>query len=102
MPKYLFAYHGADMPENREEGIKHMTEFLAWIEALGDTVVNPGMPLGISKTVKSGGMAKDTGTNRLTGFSMVRTDSMDAALEIARDCPYLNIGTIEVAEVKEM
>ena len=102
MPDYLFAYHGVNMPENREEGIKYMTEFVAWIEALGDIVVNPGTPLGMSKTVKSGGAAEDTGANRLTGFSMVRTDSMDAAVAIAKTCPYLNIGTVEVAEVKEL
>jgi len=27
---------------------------------------------------------------------------MDAALEIARECPFLEMGTIEVAEVMEM
>ena len=102
MPVYLFAYHGVNMPENREEGVKHMTEFVAWIEALGDAVVNPGMPLGMFKTVQSEGAVEDTGTNRLTGFSMIRTGTMDAALELARGCLYLNIRTIEVAEVKEI
>jgi hypothetical protein len=38
----------------------------------------------------------------LIGFSIVKVDSMDAALEMAKVCPYLEIGTIEVAEMMEM
>jgi hypothetical protein len=36
------------------------------------------------------------------GFSVVKADSMDVALEIAKGCPHLEIGTIEVAEMREM
>ena len=36
------------------------------------------------------------------GYSIVKADSMDAAVELAKGCPYLEMGTIEVAEVKEM
>jgi hypothetical protein len=32
----------------------------------------------------------------------MKADSMDAALEMAKGCPQLEIGTIEVAEVMEM
>jgi hypothetical protein len=44
----------------------------------------------------------ERGPNALTGFSIVLADNMDAALEIARRCPFLEIGTIEVAEAMEM
>ncbi len=79
-----------------------MAKWQAWVGGLGDAVVNPGTPLGKSKTVSSGGVSDDGGSNALTGFSIVKADSMDAALEIAKGCPYLEHGTIEVAEVKEM
>ena len=36
------------------------------------------------------------------GFSVVAADSLEAALGIARSCPYLAFGTIEVAEMKKM
>ena len=36
------------------------------------------------------------------GFSVVKADSMDAALEMAKSSPHLESGTIEVAEMKEM
>ncbi len=102
MSSYIFAYHGGKKPESPEEGAKHMAKWKAWIGGLGDAVVNPGTPLGMSKTVSSGGVSDDGGPNPLVGFSIVTADGMDAALEMAKGCPFLEMGTIEVAEVKEM
>ncbi len=103
MSNYAFAYHGGKKPESPEEGAKHMAKFKAWVVGLGDAVVNPGTPLGQSKTVSSSGVSDDGGSNPLSGFSIVTADSMDAALEMAKGCPYLALhGTVEVAEVKEM
>ncbi len=36
------------------------------------------------------------------GFSVVKADRMDAALEMAKSSPQLEIGTIEAADMKEM
>ncbi len=102
MSNYILAYHGGKKPESPEEGAKHMAKWKAWIDGVGDAVVNPGTPLGMSKTVSSGGVSDDGRSNPLSGFSIVEADSMDAALEMAKACPFLEFGTIEVAEVKEM
>ncbi len=102
MPNYIIAYHGGKMPETPEEGAKQMEKWKAWVGGLGDAMVNPGTPLGKSKTVSSDGVSDNDGSSRLTGFSMVKADSMDAALEMAKACPFLEIGTVEVAEVMEM
>ncbi len=102
MSEYLFAYHGGKKPGSPEEGAKQMEKWKAWVGGLGDAMVNPGTPLGMSKTVSSGGVSDDGGSNPLCGYSIVKADSMDAALEIAKGCPYLELGTIEVAEVMEM
>ncbi len=103
MPNYIIAYHGGEKPESPEEGAKHMAKWKAWVGGLGDAVVNPGTPLGKPKTVSSGGVSDDGGSNPLLGFSIVKADSMDAALEMAKECPFLEGGgTIEVAEVMEM
>ncbi len=53
MPNYVFAYHGGRKPESPEEGAEMMTKWKAWIADLGDAMVNPGTPLGMSKTVSS-------------------------------------------------
>jgi hypothetical protein len=103
MSNYVLAYHGGTKPESPEEGTKHMAKWKAWVGGLGDAVVNPGTPLGKSKTVSSGGVSDDGGSNPLLGFSIVKADSMDAALEMAKTCPFLDLGgTLEVAEVMEM
>ncbi len=103
MSNYILAYHGGKKPESPEEGAKHMAKWEAWVGGLGDAVVNPGSPLGMSKTVSSGGVSDDGGSNPLLGFSIVKADSMDAALEMAKGCPLLELGgTLEVAEVREM
>ena len=102
MSNYIFAYHGGKMPESPEERAKLMAKWKAWIGGLGHAVVNLGTPLGKSKTVSSGGVSDDGGSNPLTGYSIVNADSMDAAVEMAKGCPHLEHGTIEVAEEMEM
>ena len=79
-----------------------MAKWRAWIGGLGDAMVNPGTPLRKSKTVSSGGVSDYAGSNRLTGFSIVKAEGMDAALEMAKGCPHLEHGTVEVAEAMAM
>jgi len=102
MSNYIFAYHGGKKPESPEAGAELMAQWQAWIGGLGDAMVNPGNPLGMSKTVSSGGVTDDGGSNPLAGFSIVTADSMDSALEMAKACPFVEMGTIEVAEMLEM
>ena len=103
MSNYIFAYHGGRRPESPEEGAKHFAKWKAWVGGLGDAVVNPGTPLGKSKTVSSNGVSDDGGSNPLSGIFIVKADSMDAALEIAKEDPFLELGgTIEVAEAMKM
>ena len=100
MSYYVFAYHGG-VPESPEERAKHMTKFEAWVGGLGDAVVNPGHPLGESKIVSSSGVSDDGRSNALVGFSIMKADSMDAALEMAKGYPHFEIGTVEVVEMME-
>lgn len=105
MSNYILAYHNADMkkPETPEEGAKLMGKWKAWVDDLGDAMVNPGTPLGVSKTVSSNGVTDDGGSNPLSGYSILKADSLDAALEVAKGSPHVEFGgTIEVAEIMEM
>ncbi len=102
MPNYIFAYHGGKMPESPAAGAELMARWKAWIDGLGDSMVNPGAPVGMSKTISAGGVSDDGGSNPISGFSIVKADSMDAALEMAKGCPHLEHGTVDVAEALEM
>ena len=56
MQNYIFAYHGGKKPETEEEGAKEMALWQAWFEAIGDSVVDPGNPVGKSYTVSASGV----------------------------------------------
>lgn len=101
MPKYVIAYLGGEQVASPEMRTAQMAKWKAWVDGLGDRMVNPGMPLGQGKLVTSNGVY-ERGPNHLTGFSIVLADNMDAALDIAQRCPFLEIGTIEIAEAVEM
>lgn len=102
MPNYAFTYYGEPKFERPEEGAKHMEKWQAWMGGLGDAMVNPGTPIGASKIVSSSGVSDDSASNRVTGFSVVKAASIDAAIEMAKKCPHLAHGTIGVGEAMDM
>ena len=102
MPNFIFAYHGGKRPESPEEGAKFMERWRAWMGGLGDAAVNRGNPVGKSKTVSASGVSDDGGSNPLSGITVVSANSIDEAIEMAKGCPHLDHGTIEVAEMIEM
>ena len=102
MPQYIFAYHGGTMPEDPDEGAKLMARWQSWMAGLGDALINPGHPVGKSTTVSASGVTNDGGPNPLSGFSLVQADNIDAAIEMAKGCPHIDDGSIEIAETVEM
>jgi|SRR3989304_3577718 len=102
MNNYVLTYYDEPKFKSPEEGTKYMSKWKAWVGGLGDAMVNPGHPLKRSKVVSSGGVTDGAVSNRLTGFSVVKAGSMEAALEMVKKCPHLEHGTVEVAEAMEM
>ncbi len=102
MPNFVLAYHGGSTPESPEEGAREMAKWQAWFAEMGSSVVEPGNPVGMSKTVTSSGVVDNGGANPLSGFSILKADDIAGAVELAKGCPILPEGTIEVAEIMEM
>lgn len=103
MPDFVFAYHMTGKPpESPEEGAELMAKWQAWVADNAAALTDPGNPVGMSKTVSADGVADNGGSNPLCGYSVVAAGNIDAAVAIARSCPHLEIGTIEVAEIMEM
>jgi hypothetical protein len=102
MKNYVLAYYGEPKFESPEAGAKHMAKWKAWMGALGAVVINPGAPFGKTKTVSAKGVSEGGGANRLVGYSIVQADSIEAVLEMAKRCPHLEHGKIDVAEVMDM
>ena len=104
MSQYIFAYHGGKAPETDSQRQQVMTQWNSWFEDLGDAVVNGGNPVGHSTTVKSSGDVVDNGgSNPLMGYSFIKADSLDEAIDMGKTCPILTAGgSIEVAPVVNM
>lgn len=95
MGTYLFAYRGGQMAETDEERQAVMAAWGAWFGRLGDAVVDMGNPFAGSTSVGGNGAAGAT----LTGYSVVKSDSLDGAAELAKGCPVLGGGgSVDVYE----
>ncbi|MDU9004132.1 YciI family protein [Sedimentitalea todarodis] len=104
MPNFLFVYHGGSMPESQEEIDKTMAAWGKWMEDNGSNLVEPGNPVGMSKTVSASGVADNGGANPASGYSVISADDIDAACAIAKSNPMIvdGSGSVEIAEIVAM
>lgn len=103
MADFMIAYYGGNQPSSKEEGMVQMGKWKAWVEGLGDKVVNPGTPFMETKIVTASDVQDESDPNAMKGFAVVKAESMEAAVEIAKSDPFLqNAGTIRVSEMMEM
>jgi len=103
MKQFIFAYLGGDQPSDPEESSMHFTKYMEWLTSLGDAVVIPTIPLKDTNTVSPDGTIGEGGSSAMSGFSIIKADSMEAALSIAQNCPFLEIdGSLEVSEMMQM
>jgi len=103
MPQYIIVYIGGEQPSDPEEGQKHFTKYQEWLSSLGDAVISPAIPFKDTNTVHPNGTTEPGSTSAMSGLSIIKMPSMDAALKVAQACPFLEInGTLEVSEMIEM
>jgi hypothetical protein len=103
MPQYVIVYLGGDQPSSPEEGKQHFAKYKEWLSSLGDSAVSPANPLKNTRTVNSDGTVTTGGTMSMSGYTIIEADSMEAALDIAKSCPFLDIGgSLEVSELIQM
>ena len=74
----------------------------SWFDRIGAAIVDPGNPVGMAKTVSAEGVTDDGGANPLSGYTIIHTESIDQAVELAKACPIMVDGSIEVAEIHEV
>lgn len=103
MPRYFISYLGGNQPSSPEAGQQHFSRYMAWLNDLGDAAVSPANPLANTHHINADGSHSVGSQTSMSGFTIVEADSMEAALAIARDCPFLDIdGTLEVSELMAM
>jgi hypothetical protein len=94
MPTYLFVYHAPmtpaeAAPPSPEQMEAVMGEWNAWAGKVGDRMVDFGAPLAGGVRVSPTGTAPST--REVVGYSLIEADDFDAALELARHHPHLNM-----------
>lgn len=101
MPDFLFIYHGGKAPETQAEIDATMAAWGKWMGDHNAALVDPGQPVGQSRTVSPGGASEGGGANPVAGYTIVRAADMDAACAIAKSNPMVldGHGSVEVAEI---
>jgi hypothetical protein len=103
MSQFVIVYLGGDQPSDPEEGRQHFSKYMDWLSSLGEAAVSPANPLKDTSTVNPDGTVSTGGTSTMSGYTIIEADSMEAALKIAKACPFLDIGgSLEVSELIQM
>ena len=95
MANFVLLYIGGRMAETPEEQAQVMQAWGAWFGQLGSSLVDGGNPFTpVAKTVSKGGNVSDGPIGTLaTGYSIIKADSLDAAVAIAKECPVFLTGS---------
>lgn len=115
MNEYMLIYQGGD-PEwaknaSADEMNAAMAQWGAWMEELSkqEKLVTGGSPLHYSgKRISTDKLVTDIAASELkelvSGYSIIRADNIDEALEMAKRCPIFNYPevTVEVREIQQM
>jgi hypothetical protein len=99
MANYLLTYYGGGMAEGEAEQAQVMQAWGAWFGELGDAVVDGGNPTSHSRAISPDGSVMDP-TSAPSGYSIIKADSLDAAVAASKRCPVLAGGaSIVVSEI---
>jgi len=102
MANFVLLYTGGSAGTSPAEREKVMQQWGAWFGKLGDKVVDAGNPFATHAKSLANGTAHDGAVQNppATGYSILKADSLNAATELAKDCPVLaSGGKITVYEI---
>ena len=103
MPNFMLSYLGTPKIDSPEEKQSHMQKYQQWLSDLGEAALSPMNPLKNVSIVDSQGAVSEGSETGMSGFTIVSAASIDAALAIAKACPFLEVGgRLEVSEMIEM
>lgn len=95
MANFLLVYTGGGgLPATDAERKKVMDAWGAWFGKLGPAVVDPGNPITPkAKSITSDGSVHDGAAGAAaSGYSILKADSLNQAVELAMGCPVLKSG----------
>ena len=94
MANFVLLYSGGSMPESEAEQAAVMQAWTNWFGRLGSALVDAGNPFTAqAKSIASNGKVSDSPVGTMaTGYSIIKADSLGAAVELAQGCPQVQGG----------
>lgn len=91
MANFVLLYSGGSMPETPAEQAEVMQAWGAWFGSLGSSLVDGGNPFTpAAKSIASNGTVSDVPAGSMaSGYSIIKADSLNAAVDMASRCPVL-------------
>ena len=91
MAKFIYLYRGpaTSMSDlTPEQGAERTAAFAAWMEKVGEALVDVGAPFGTSTSVRDDGTEGPAGD--LIGYTIVEADNLVAAKALTDGLPFLS------------
>ena len=94
MANFLLLYSGGKMPESPAGQAAVMKDWEIWMGGLGKALVDGGNPFTpAAKSIASDGKVTDGPIGAMaSGYSIIKADSFNAAVQSAKSCPALKGG----------
>ncbi len=103
MANFMLIYNGGSgMAPTPAEQAAVMQAWGAWFTQLGPAVVDGGNPFApaVKHIAASGAVSDGSSGATATGYSILKADSLDGAVEMSKGCPVLlSGGQISVYEI---
>ncbi len=94
MSNYVLLYTGGGTPANDTERKKINDDWMAWFKKIDQAVVDQGNPFSpMTKSISGDGKINNSSDcPMVTGYSIIKAMSLDAAIQLAKSCPALKNG----------
>lgn len=107
MTRFMYIYRGPLAPADEytaEESAQRLADWAAWEVRVGAALVDDGAPFGERTAVRDDGTV--VAPAELQGYGVVEADSLEVAVAIAGDHPFLSEGqgrfTLDVFELVDL
>ena len=102
MANFLFLYYGGGMAATLEQQKKSMETWTKWFGQLGKGVVDAGAPTKPGKLISKND-TKPIGTDPVAGYTIVKANNLDEAVDMAKGAPNIQDGLqVAVYEILPM
>jgi len=95
MKKFMMMHFGFEKPTD-----EIMQAWRDWFASIADCQIDQGGFMGGKEVSDEGVKDLGWGMDSITGFNVIKAESMEKALTLAKGCPYIK--SIRVYEMREM